>query len=208
MRRSTTFFLGIVALGALAALAAEPVRIDFARMAEGEPPAGFSFGRTGTGEPGAWVVRDGALAQTSTDATDYRFPVALYEGGAWKDVAVSVRFEAVSGDVDRAGGLVLRAKDARSYALVRANALEGNVRLYTVVGGFRKEVAGKNVTVTAGEWHTLRVEAAGERYAVDLDGARVIEATDATFAEAGKVGVWTKADSVTLFKDLVIEPRD
>ncbi len=190
------------------ALAEEKVTVTFDDLPEGKAPAGFSFGLTGKGEPGAWVVRDKALAQTSTDNTDYRFPVAFYDGGSWKDVTVSVRFKAVSGEVDQAGGLVLRAKDENHYYIVRANALEDNVRIYKVVEGRRKQFSGKNLEVTPGEWHTLEATAEGNRFTVRFDGERVIEATDDTFKDAGKVGLWTKADSVTLFDDLTIETKD
>ncbi len=211
---SRSLFAVAVAVGALAlaagALSAEDaaVKIAFDDMPAGKPPAGFTFGRTGQGAPGAWVVREGALAQTSTDNTDYRFPVALYEGGAWKDLALSVRFKTVSGEVDRAGGLVFRAKDENNYYIVRSNALEDNTRLYRVVDGRRKQLGGKNHEVSPDGWHTLRVEAAGEKIAVFYDGEKVIEEKDATFPEKGNVGLWTKADAVTLFDDLAVEPRD
>lgn len=203
----------LVALALCAALSAGTLsadgelRVTFDDMSAERAPAGFSFGRTGQGEPGSWVVRDRALAQTSTDTTDYRFPVALYDGGTWKDVAVSVRFRTVSGEVDQAAGLVVRATDESNYLIVRANALEDNTRLYRVVDGRRKQIAGRDMTVTPGEWHTLKLEAKGEALTVWFDGEKIIDARDATFLDAGKVGLWTKADSVTLFDDLVIEPR-
>lgn len=192
-----------------AVVAAEgAIHVTFDDMEDGKSPAGFTFGRTGNGAPGSWTVREKALAQTSTDNTDYRFPVAIYEGGQWKDFAASVRFKAVSGEVDQAGGIIFRARDENNYYMVRANALEDNTRLYRVVEGKRKQLGGKNTKVTPNEWHTLRVEAAGERLTVWLDGEKAIEERDTTLGEAGKIGFWTKADSVTLFDDLVIEPRD
>lgn len=188
------------------------IRVSFDDMAAGKPPAGFQLGRTGNGAPGTWVVREAggvghALAQTSTDNTDYRFPVALYEGGDWKDLSVSVRFKALSGEVDQAGGLVFRAKDENNYYIVRANALEDNTRIYKVVDGRRKQLGGKNHKVTPNEWHTLKVDAAGEKFTVWFDGEKLLDVTDGEFSAAGKVGVWTKADAVTLFDDLVIEAR-
>jgi hypothetical protein len=193
--------------GGAVAAAEGIVKVAFRDMEAGKPPRGFSFGRTGQGSPGTWVVRDGALAQTSTDNTDYRFPLAIYEGGAWKDLALAVRFQAVSGEVDQAGGLIFRARDENNYYLVRSNALEDNTRIYKVVDGRRKQFGGKNMKVTPKEWHTLKVEAAGEKFTVYYDGEKVIEEKDATFGGPGKVGLWTKADSVTLFQDLTIEPR-
>jgi hypothetical protein len=207
MRRWIGVALIAALLGGAAAAAGEVVKIAFESADEGKPPRGFRFGRTGQGAPGAWVVRGKAVVQTSTDNTDYRFPVAIYEGGEWQDMALGVRFQAVSGEVDQAGGLVFRAKDENNYYLVRANALEDNTRLYKVVDGRRKQIGGKNLKVTPREWHTLRVEAAGDRFTVYYDGEKVIEERDATFPGPGKVGLWTKADSVTLFEDLTVEPR-
>jgi hypothetical protein len=208
VRRILTVAVAATLLGAALALADDAIAVKFDDMEDGKPPAGFSFGRTGQGAAGTWVVRDKTLAQTSTDNTDYRFPVALYDGGSWKDVAVSVRFKAVSGEVDRAGGIVFRAKDENNYYLVRSNALEDNTRIYKVVEGRRKQFGGKNNKVTPGEWHALKVEAAGDRFSVWFDGEKLIDdATDDTFKDAGKVGLWTKADSVTLFQDLTIEPK-
>lgn len=207
MRRSIIAAATLLVVAAVA-LAGEAITVKFDGMEEGKPPTGFAFGRTGTGAAGTWVVREKALAQTSTDNTDYRFPVAIYQGGEWKDLALSVRMKPISGEVDQAGGLIFRAKDENNYYLVRANALEDNTRIYKVVDGRRKQFGGKNLKVSANEWHTLKVEAAGDKFTVSFDGAKVIEATDDTFGGRGKVGLWTKADSVTLFQDLTIEPRD
>ncbi|MBI1852769.1 MAG: hypothetical protein HYR85_20705 [Planctomycetes bacterium] len=177
----------------------------------GKAPKGFSFGRTGDGPPGTWVVRDAAdgkgrvLAQTSDDATDDRFPVAVADAPVLADVSLSVRFRPVSGKVDQAGGLVFRYTDPNSYYLVRANALEDNCRIYHVVGGKRVQFGDKSVKVATDKWHTLKVTAQGKAFHVWLDGGSVIEATDDTIKVAGKVGVWTKADSVTEFDDLDLE---
>ena len=202
--RAAALLLGAAAL----ALAAEPIVVRFDDpAAAGKPPAGFTFARTGAGAPGAWVVRDGALAQTSTARTEDRFPLAIYEGGAWRDLALRVRLKPEDGEVDQAGGLIFRVKDENDYYLVRANALEDSVVFFRVVGGKRRELAAFATQVLSRAWHTLEVEAAGERFVVSFDGKRLLEVTDATLKEAGKVGLWTKSDSVTLFQDLTIEPR-
>jgi hypothetical protein len=175
-------------------------------------PSGFTFGRTGSGAQGTWVIKAEAgapsggnvLAQTDADATDYRFPIALLDTPSIADVRVSVRCKAVSGKVDQACGLVFRAADADNYYVTRANALENNVRLYHVVKGKRTQFGSWNGKVKTAAWHELRVDAKGDRLEVYFDGARVIEATDATFEQAGKVGLWTKADSVTYFDDLTV----
>jgi serine/threonine protein kinase len=137
------------------------------------------------------------VTQISTDQTDYRFPLLISDEGSFQDLDLSVKFKAVSGNIDRAGGLVFRLKDPNNYYIVRANALENNYRLYHVVNGRRSQFAGANFKVTSGEWHELRVEAVGNKITCYYDGVKKSEATDGTFKDAGKVGLWTKADSVT-----------
>jgi hypothetical protein len=177
-------------------------------------PAGFSLARTGSGRPGSWIVRadpeapsmPNVLAQLDTDGTDDRFAVAVVDEPSLRDVKLSVRCKPVSGSVDQACGLVFRYRDHDNYYLTRANALENNVRLYYVKDGHRRQFEGWNGTVTGKAWHDLRVEARGDRFEVYWDGKKVIEGKDRTFSDAGKVGVWTKADSVTYFDDLSAAP--
>ncbi len=177
-------------------------------------PQGFVFGRTGGGPPGRWVVRSASdapsapnvLAQEDSDRTDYRFPVAVASAPALRDVAVAVRCKPLTGRVDRACGIVFRYRDQDNYYVTRANALEDNVRLYYVKDGRRRQIGGWNGPVAAGVWHQLRAEARGDSISVSWDGNEVIEARDATFPSAGQVGVWTKADSFTLFDDLTVTP--
>ena len=176
-----------------------------------EAPAGFSFGRTGQGRPGRWVVRsdpsapagDHVLAQVDMD---HRLPVAVADAPLVKDMRLEVRCKPVSGKVDEACGLVFRLQGPDDYYVARANALEDNVRLYRVVKGRRRQLAGWDGKVAARTWHTLAVEARGDRFQVFFDGDSVIEAKDDTFQGAGKVGVWTKADSVTYFDALSVKP--
>ena len=157
-----------------------------------------------------WVViadpsapsKPNVVAQNSTDKTDYRFPLLIADEGSFRDLNLSVRFKAISGSIDRAGGLVFRLRDPNNYYIVRANALENNYRLYHVVNGRRSQFAGANLKVTSGEWHELRVEVLGDKITCYYDGNKKIEATDDTFKEPGKIGLWTKADSVTYFDDL------
>ncbi len=185
---------------------------NFDSDAVGVMPAKFHSARTGKGAESKWVVmadptapsKPNVVAQTSTDTTDYRFPLLIADEGSFKDLELSVRFKPVSGEVDRAGGLVFRLKDANNYYIVRANALEDNYRLYHVINGSRRQFAGANFKVTSGEWHELRVEAVGNKIICYYDGAKKIEATDDTFKDAGKIGVWTKADSVTYFDNLKV----
>ena len=192
-------------------------RIDFEQDTVGQAPKGFMFGHTRkTGTPGRWMVQEDKggrfLAQLDTDATRNRFPTAVLGDVSGTDVDVSVRFRPVSGRVDQAAGLVWRYQDEDNYYIVRANALEDNVVLYKVQNGQRTDLPvkgegrtyGKPAEVPLGQWSTLRVVATGGRFAVYLNGAKLYEVEDATFKGAGRIGVWTKADSVTHFDDLTV----
>jgi hypothetical protein len=186
---------------------------DFKEGDLGKTPPGFTTALTGGGGTVAWVLKEepGApsgkrvLAQTSADETGNRFPLCVRDDVSAKDVAVSVKFKPVSGKVDQSGGIVLRYRDARNYYVARANGLEDNVRLYRVVDGVRKQFAGADTKVLSGHWHALKIEVKGKHFKVTFNDALLFEADDETFADAGKIGVWTKADSVTYFDDLKAE---
>ena len=152
---------------------------------------------------GRWVRRTSSgrpvLAQT---VETQPWAVALLEDQAFADVDVSVRFRPISGKEDASGGIILRARDGQNYLLVRANALENNFRLYSIVNGTRRTLASaKVVEPKLGDWHTLRVVATGPRIQAWLDGAPLLDHRDATFTR-GWLGLWTKADSITEFADL------
>jgi hypothetical protein len=188
--------------------------VDLSRYQLGPlPPEFLTTRRTGQGAVGNWRVVDDASAsqgkaieQASADSTDYRFPLAVYEPLPAQDVEASVRFKAVAGKVDRAGGLAVRLTDADNYYVVRANALEDNVNLYRVIKRRRQQIKGASAKVSSGEWHTLGLKAQGARFSVSFDGRLLFTAEDRTFTGLGKVALWTKADSVTRFDRLAIKP--
>jgi hypothetical protein len=204
--------VGTAAISAAPAVTAAPRVWSFDADTAGGAPAGFSFARTGSGAPGRWIVQaepgapsgGSVLAQVSTDGTDSRFPVAVADAPQLADARVSVRCKPVSGSIDQACGLVFRYRDENNYYLTRANALEANVNLYVVKDGHRRELLGWNGTVASKTWHELRVDARGDHLEVYWERKKVIDRRDATFTEAGKIGVWTKADSVTYFDDLTV----
>ena len=132
---------------------------------------------------------------------DPDFPRIIVEDLTFADLTVRVRCKPERGGTDRACGLMFRLKDSDDYYVTRANALEANVRLYRVVHGDRQQFASADLPVTSGEWHTLEAHARGSSLTVKWDDKQVISATDDTF-QRGKIGLWTKADSVTAFDDL------
>jgi hypothetical protein len=222
MRSRVLVLIGVVFLLAQATVA-QTKSIDFDSDSSGKPPAGFSFALTGQGKPGVWVIVNdnsspggkNVLAQTDADPTGYRFPVAVFDGITATDVDVSVKFKPISGKKDQGAGIVWRYKDNNNYYIVRANALENNVVLYKVENGKRTDLPlkgegrtyGKKEKVPSGQWGTLRVVAKGNLFEVYHDGKKLYEVEDDTFKEAGKVGLWTKADSVIHFDDLQITTK-
>jgi glycosyl hydrolase family 59 (putative galactocerebrosidase) len=191
------------------------ITVDISGMQPGLEPQGFTLGRTGQGAPAEWRVVDDAsaskgkaIAQTSTDTTDYRFPLAVYSPVSAKNVDVAVRFKPVAGKVDEAGGIAVRLTTPDDYYVVRANALEDNVNLYRVVKGRRSQIKGVRTKVAPNQWHTLGLRAEEDQFTISFDGKPLFTAEDKTFGNSGKVALWTKADSVTHFDTLTITPLD
>jgi len=210
-RRDIFIFGGATLIAGTAS--AEATRMDFESGQVGGLPAGVTTALTGSGGPVKWAILKDAsapagpkvLAETSKDTTDYRFPLAIFDHPVAADLDVAVRFKPVSGTVDRAAGIAVRVADANNYYVVRANALEDNVRLYRVTGGQRRQFAGANTKVPTGKWQELRLAVHGSRFEVFLDCLSLYGATDSTLSAAGRVALWTKADSVTYFDDLRIQ---
>ncbi len=189
-----------------------PVAIDFGADPAGALPPGFTTALTGGGGPTAWVVRADAtapggkdLVQESHDDTSYRFPLCVYDGIAAADVAATVRFKAIAGTVDQAAGIVLRYRP-ETYYIARANALESNLDIFKTVRGKRVLVQEVPLTCATGEWHTLAFTVVGSHLSAGCDGKVLITVDDAAIAGAGRVGLWTKADSVSAFDHLAIAP--
>jgi hypothetical protein len=213
-KRRDILILGGTTLIAGTAGAEDDRRVDFESGRVGALPAGVTTALTGSGGPVKWSIIEDAsapagpkvLAQTSTDRTDYRFPLAIFDAPTLADLDVSVAFKPVSGEVDRAAGIAVRLIDPDNYYVVCANALEDNVRLYRVVQGKRIQFAGVNTKVATGTWQELGIALRGNRFEVRLNRQSLLIATDATFSAAGRVALWTKADSVTSFDNLIIKP--
>lgn len=217
MKTMICSLLAMAAIGTTTSVRAQDrqaATFNFDAEKPGDAPKGFAFGRTGRGSPGRWIVqadkdapsRGNVLVQTDTDDTDYRFTVA-YAGPDMLDLRLSVKCKAVAGRVDQGCGLVFRLKDADNYYLTRANALEDNVCLYHVVKGNRRQIACYSGKVKSSVWHELAVNAKGDHLQVSFNGKRILDAHDKTFAEPGKFGLWTKADSLIYFDDLRAVPQ-
>ena len=187
----------------------------FDRAASGAPPTGWSAAVTGEGEPRWTVERDDsapskpAVLKQSALVPSSSFPLCIKNNPVLRDGFVEVKFASVSGKGDQAAGVIWRCADKDNYYVCRANALENNVVLYKVEKGKRKALDimgrkggyGVQEKVAPQVWHTLRVEFVGKRAKVVFNGRHLFEVEDETFTDAGRIGLWTKGDSVMLFDD-------
>ncbi len=187
----------------------QPRTFTFDADAAGKAPTGFTSHSTGEGPAGKWVVtgmNDApsgkyVVVQTDADKADSRFPVLIADGADYADLDLSMRAKVISGKADQGMGLVFRFRDPKSYYVVRANPLENNFRLYRMVEGKRLQFASANVNISANQWHTIRVVAKGDHITCWFDGKQLIDTHDKTYS-TGKIGLWTKSDSVIAFDDL------
>jgi hypothetical protein len=192
----------LLATMVLAAASTDTVNFDNAEV--GKPPNGWTATQTGTGQARWTVVQDNTapskpnVLKQSGEAT---YPVCLKDDTSIRDGFVDVKFKAISGKEDQAGGVVWRAMDAINYYVARSNALENNVTIYHTINGRRTEKKRVSMKVATNQWHTLRVEFQANHFTVSVNGQKALDWDDDTFKDAGKVGLWTKADSVTLFDD-------
>jgi hypothetical protein len=187
---------------------------SFETDAVGATPKGWTSTLTGKGDP-KWTVERDETAPSKLKVLKQSglatYPLLLKSDTNIKDGFIEVKFKAVAGSEDRAAGLVWRARDANNYYVVRANALEDNVVLYKTVNGVRSALDivarkggyGVDISVPANRWLGLRVDFKGSRLTVLYNGKPLFEVEDSTFGDAGKVGLWTKADSITLFDEII-----
>lgn len=201
--------IGMAALMACAAAAhAETVTFDADRA--GGPPAGWTCGSTGGGTPKWTVAPDADTAggrHVLKQSGKAPFPWCVRQGTALADGVVEVKFKPMAGREDQAGGVVWRWKDGDNYYVARGNALENNVSLYYTERGRRQTIKYVDAPVAPNAWHTLRAEFTGTQIRVMLDGKNYIELNDSHIAGPGAVGVWTKADSLTVFDDFTYQSR-
>jgi hypothetical protein len=193
--------------------------LNFDDAPAGTSPEGWILAMTGRGEA-KWTVEPDSTAPSKPNVLKQSgratYPVALKQDTDVRDGFVEVKFKAVTGSEDRASGVIWRAKNADNYYVVRANALEDNVVLYKTIKGVRTSLDivgrkggyGVSAPVASSQWHLLRCDFAGTRFMVTYDGRQLFEVEDATITQSGMIGLWTKADSVTLFDDLTYGESD
>src|SRR4029453_4524455 len=191
---------------ALVCVAALATVVNFDNLPIGTAPPGWTATKTGTGDA-KWTIEKDDTAPSKPNVLKQSgqatYPVCLKDDTNLKDGFVEVKLKPISGREDQAGGIVWRAKDSKNYYGAGANALEDNVTVYHTVSARRTEKKRVSMKVALNQWHTLRVEFQAAHFVVTFDGKKALDWDDETFKEAGKVGVWTKADSVKVFDDFI-----
>jgi hypothetical protein len=215
-----------VLLSGSAALGAEKV-FDFRHDPLNETPHGFRSTLAGTGQPGEWKIieddlpaafapaspnapvrrRIPVLAQLSRDRTDEHFPILVYEDETFGDFTLTTRFKLVDGAVEQMAGIAFRLQDERNYYYIRASALGNSFYFFKIVDGQRSAPIGNKIEIKKGTWHDMTLECRGTRIQARLDGKEVIPALDDKSFVSGKIGFWTKSDSVTYFGDTTVVYR-
>ncbi len=205
-----TLMLASALVGCSTASTPAPFAMSLEDAKVGQLPPGWTAAKTGQGSGSVWKVLEDptapvgkrVLAQTSDQGRKRFFNLCVADNTSYKDVDLTVAFKAVAGKEDQGGGLVWRYKDADNYYIARMNPLEDNYRVYKVEGGKRTQFATVTMKVPAGQWHRLRVVQKGDHIQCYFDGKLQLDVKDGTFTEAGKIGLWTKADAQTYFADL------
>ena len=197
--------------------------INFADLAAGTSPTNFHAELAGEGTPPQWKIVSAevpsmlaplssqatpnhlnVLAQTSVDMSDEHFPMFIYDGETLRDFRVSTRFEIVNGIAEQMAGLVFRFQNTSNFYVARLSALGHNIRFYKVVNGVRSDPIGPTLTVSTGTWHTLSVQCDGNKINIFLDDRPVTPTLNDTTFNEGKVGFWTKSDSLTYFANMIL----
>ncbi len=210
--RRTSIVLALIIGSASCAVAAEPFKMSLEDAKVGELPSGWVAAKTGRGPGSVWKVLEDpsapggkVIAQTSPEGPNPLFNLCVAENAKYSDLDLTVSFKAVAGRIDQGGGPVWRYKDADNYYVARMNPLEDNYRVYKVVGGKRTQLGSADVKAPAGQWHTLRIVHEGRHIQCYVNGKLCLDVKDDAFKEAGKVGLWTKADAQTHFARLVVK---
>jgi len=214
----------IVLLAATLQLHGSELFFDFSKDRQNQVPAGFLSTVSGEGKPGIWQIIDDTqgsssanvtanavaprhtvLAQLSRDLTDEHYPILVYTNDTYGDFKLSARIKCVSGLMEQMAGLVFRYQDETNFYYLRASAKGNTFRFLKVVGGQRSAPIGPEIEIPAGVWHDLAVECKGNQINCFLDGKQAIPTlTDNSFM-VGRIGFWTKSDSVSYFADAHLE---
>jgi hypothetical protein len=179
----------------------------------------FDSDQTGAGlsgfsnEVGEWKVIADATAPSKSNVLAQLaksegpvFNITLISDTSFTDVDITVKLKAIAGEIDQGGGVVWRANDSKNYYIARYNPLEENYRVYKVENGQRTQLGSADIKRSEG-WHTLRVTMKGDHIECFYDTKKYLDVRDSAFKNAGKIGLWTKADAQTHFDDFVVKGK-
>lgn len=224
------WFLISVILLSLSAAGAEK-KFDFSEVRENQTPPGFRSTITGQGKPGDWkvildevpplmprltreasvITKQAVLAQVAEDRTDEHFPMLIFDDEVYGDFTLTTRFKTVRGTTEQMAGIAFRIQDEKNYYVVRASSLGNTFKFYRVVNGIRGVPVGPQVSIPSGVWHEMTLNCDDNKIRALLDGKELINVTDKVDPlKSGKIGFWTKSDSVSYFADttMIYTPRE
>jgi len=221
-------FWFLIAIALLPVFGAER-DLQFSRMKVDEPPSGFRSALMGEGRPGTWKIieadvpsilgtvtekaeipRQNVLAQTSRDSTDNHYPLLILDDEEFGDFTLTTRFKLQAGVIEQMAGIAFRIQNESNYFYIRASGLYNSLRFVPVINGQIGNPVGPEMPIEKGVWHELKIEAKGNQFNCWFDGKQAMPTlTDNTYS-AGKIGFWTKSDSVSYFADthIVYRPRE
>jgi len=206
------------------ALLGEELKLDFSNYSAGLQPTGFVSKVTGEGKPGIWKIifdeaptafpaitpnapttsKKAVLAQLDTSKIDEHFPLLIYDSLEFSDFTITAKIKLISGQMEQMGGIAFRIQDEKNYYVIRASALGNTFKFYKFVNGQRSLPIGPDINISTGVWHEITIECKGNQIRCSLNGKEVIPwLTDYSFTK-GKIGFWTKSDSITYFSDVKI----
>src|ERR1051325_2298325 len=223
------WFKSVLVLLALPCFGAEK-KFDFSDVRENQTPPGFRSVVNGLGKPGDWKVildevppllprltsqasaltKQSVLAQLAQDSTDEHFPLLIFENEEYGDFTLTTRFKTVRGAADQMAGIAFRIQNETNFYVIRASSPDNTLRFYKVVDGQRGPLIGPKTPIPAGVWHDLSIECQGNRIHCLLNGKDLLPALEDSSFSSGKIGFWTKSDSVSYFggTKIVYAPRE
>jgi len=197
--------------------------ISFAELKENQAPPGFRSTLTGEGSPGEWKIvlddvpaaqgssstntpvtsRRPVVAQVARATTDEHYPLLVYEEEMFGDFTLTTRLKTVAGEVERMAGIAFRIQDENNYCLVRINSQNNTFWYYKFVNGQRSMPVRAEVPLPSGVWHEVTIHCRGAEIQCELNGKAVFPGplSDNSFS-AGRIGFWTKSDSISHFSDI------
>jgi Domain of Unknown Function (DUF1080) len=222
------FGLGLIL--ALPSFGAEK-KFDFSEVRENQTPPGFRSIVNGLGNPGDWKVildevpplmprltaqasaltKQSVLAQLAQDPTDEHYPILIYEDEVYGDFTLTTRFKTVRGTAEQMAGIAFRIQNETNYYVVRASSLGKTFKFYRVVNGVRGVPVGADLPIPSGVWQEMTIACKDNQIRASLNGKELINLTDKVDPlKNGKIGFWTKSDSVSYFADtkIIYTPRE